>query len=210
MGSILKSTSTFVIFAIALLTIMATLSLSLGPLLASAGVGGIALAFGAQTLVKDVLSGIFMILKDQYGVGDVIDTGEAIGTVEEVTLRVTRVRDASEVVWYIRDGEIVKIGNRSLGWSTAVVDIQVSCTESLDTVLPLVREVAHELDRAPEWTTHLLEEPVVAGAESMVGAVITIPVIAKCAQNENFPVTRQVRERVKAALDAAGIGGPQV
>ena len=99
MGSILKSTSTFVIFAIALLTIMATLSLPLEPLLATAGVGGIALAFGAQTLVKDVLSGIFMILKDQYGVGDVIDTGEAIGTVEEVTLRVTRVRDASEVVW---------------------------------------------------------------------------------------------------------------
>jgi len=209
MGSILKSTSTFVIFAIALLTIMATLSLPLGPLLASAGVGGIALAFGAQTLVKDVLSGIFMILKDQYGVGDVIDTGEAIGTVEEVTLRVTRVRDASEVVWYIRDGEIVKIGNRSLGWSTAVVDIQVSCTESLDTVLPLVREVAHELDRAPEWTTPLLEEPVVAGAESMVGAVITIRVIAKCAPNENFPVSRQVRERVKAALDAAGIRAPQ-
>jgi small-conductance mechanosensitive channel len=210
MGSILKSTSTFVIFAIALLTIMATLSLPLGPLLmASAGVGGIALAFGAQTLVKDVLSGIFMILKDQYGVGDVIDTGEAIGTVEEVTLRVTRVRDASEVVWYIRDGEIVKIGNRSLGWSTAVVDIQVSCTESLDTVLPLVREVAHELNRAPEWTTPLLEEPVVAGAESMVGAVITIRVIAKCAPNENFPISRQVRERVKAALDAAGIRAPQ-
>ena len=209
MGSILKSTSTFVIFAIALLTIMATLSLPLGPLLASAGVGGIALAFGAQTLVKDVLSGIFMILKDQYGVGDVIDTGEAIGTVEEVTLRVTRVRDASEVVWYIRDGEIVKIGNRSLGWSTAVVDIQVSCTESLDTVLPLVREVAHELDHAPEWTTHLLEEPVVAGAESMVGAVITIRVIAKCAPNENFPVSREIRERVKAAFDAAGIRAPQ-
>jgi len=103
MGSILKSTSTFVIFAIALLKIMATLSLALGPLLASAGVGGIALAFGAQTLVTDVLSGFFMILEDQYGVGDVIDTGEAIGTVEDVTLRVARVRDASGVVWYIRD-----------------------------------------------------------------------------------------------------------
>jgi len=102
-GSILKSTSTFVIFAMALLKIMATLSLALGPILASAGVGGIALAFGAQTLVTDVLSGFFMILEDQYGVGDVIDTGEAIGTVEDVTLRVARVRDASGVVWYIRD-----------------------------------------------------------------------------------------------------------
>jgi small-conductance mechanosensitive channel len=209
MGSILKSTSTFVIFAIALLKIMATLSLALGPLLASAGVDGIALAFGAQPLLKDVLSGIFMILEDQYGVGDVIDKDEAIGTVEDVTLRVTRVRDASGVVWHIRDGEIVNIGNRSQGWSTAVVDIQVSCTKSLDIVLPLVREVAHELDRAPEWATRLLEEPVVAGAESMVGAVITIRIIAKCAPNENFPVSREIRERAKAALDTAGIRAPQ-
>jgi small-conductance mechanosensitive channel len=183
MGAILKSTSTFIIFAIALLTIMATLSLPLGPLLASAGVGGIALAFGAQSLVKDVLSGIFMILEDQYDVGDVIDTGEAIGTVEDVTLRVTKVRDASGVVWYIRNGEIVRIGNRSQGWSTAVVDIQVSYNESLDIVLPLIREVAHGLDGAPEWRARLLEEPVVARVESMVGGVITIRIIAKCAPN---------------------------
>jgi small-conductance mechanosensitive channel len=209
MGAILKSTSTFVIFATALLTIMATLGLPLGPILASAGVGGIALAFGAQSLVKDVLSGIFMILEDQYGVGDVIDTGEAIGTVEDITLRVTRVRDASGVVWYIRNGEIVRIGNRSQGWSTAVVDIQIGYNESLDVVLPLIREVATALYGAQEWTTRLLEEPVVAGVESMTGGVITIRVIAKCAPNENFPVSRAIRERVKVALDTAGIHPPQ-
>ncbi len=209
MGAILKSTSTFVIFAMALLTIMATLGLPLGPLLASAGVGGIALAFGAQSLVKDVLSGIFMILEDQYGVGDVIDTGEAIGTVEDVTLRVTRVRDASGIVWYIRNGGIVRIGNRSQGWSTAVVDIQVGYDESLDIVLPLIREVAHQVYGAQDWATRLLEEPVVAGVESMAGGVITIRIIAKCAPNENFPISREIRERVKAALDAAGIRPPQ-
>ena len=125
MGAILKSTSTFVIFTLALLTVMATVGLPLGPLLASAGVGGVALGFGAQSLVKDFLSGIFMILEDQYGVGDVIDTGEAVGTVEDVTLRVTRLRDASGIVWYVRNGEIVRIGNRSQGWSTALVDIPV-------------------------------------------------------------------------------------
>jgi small conductance mechanosensitive channel len=208
MGAILKSTSTFVIFIMVLLTIMATLGLPLGPLLASAGVGGIALAFGAQTLVKDVLSGIFMIIEDQYGVGDVIDTGEAIGTVEDVTLRVTKVRDGSGVVWYVRNGGIVRIGNQSQGWSTAVVDIQVGYNESLDIVLPLIREVARELDGAPEWATRLLEEPVVAGVESMSGGVITIRIVAKCAPNESLPVSREVRERVKAALDAAGIRAP--
>ncbi len=208
MGAVLKSTSTFVIVALALLTVMGALGLPLGPLLASAGIVGVALGFGAQSLVKDFLSGIFMILEDQYGVGDVIDTGEAIGTVEDVTLRITKVRDASGIVWYIRNGEIIRIGNRSQGWSTAVVDIQVGYHESLDTVLPLIRGVASELDAAPEWTTRLLEEPVVAGVESMTGGVVTIRIIAKCAPNENFPVSREIRERVKAALDAAGIRAP--
>ncbi len=208
-GAILKSTSTFAIFAMALLTVMAAIGVPLGPLLASAGVVGVALGFGAQSLVKDFLSGIFMMLEDQYGVGDVIDTGEAIGTVEDVTLRVTRVRDASGIVWYIRNGEIIRIGNRSQGWSTSVVDIQVGYHEKLDVVLPLIRQVAREVDGDPEWETRLLEEPVVAGVESMTGGVVTIRIIAKCAPNENFPVSREIRERVKASLDAAGIRAPQ-
>jgi Small-conductance mechanosensitive channel len=210
MGAILKSSSTFVIFTLALLTVMATVGLPLGPLLASAGVGGVALGFGAQSLVKDFLSGIFMILEDQYGVGDVIDTGEAIGTVEDVTLRVTRLRDPSGIVWYVRNGEIVRIGNRSQGWSTAVVDIPVGYSESLETVLPLIRKVVHELDDSEDWKTRLLEEPVVAGVESMIGGVVTVRVIAKCAPNESFPVSREIRERVKAAFDGAGIRAPQV
>ena len=208
MGAVLKSTSTFVIAAMALLTVMAALGLPLGPLLASAGVAGVALGFGAQSLVKDFLSGTFMILEDQYGVGDVIDTGEAIGTVEDVTLRVTRLRDASGVVWYVRNGEIIRIGNRSQGWSTAVVDIPVGYNENLDTVLPLIRDVMHDLDEAEEWNTRLLEEPVVAGVESMAGGVVTVRIIAKCAPNEDFPVSREIRARVKAAFDGAGIRAP--
>ena len=210
MGAILKSTSTFVIFTLALLTVMATLGLPLGPLLASAGVVGVALGFGAQSLVKDFLSGIFMILEDQYGVGDVVDAGEAVGTVEDVTLRVTRLRDASGIVWYVRNGEIVRIGNRSQGWSTALVDIPVGYNESLDTVLPLIRKVVHDLDESEDWKTRLLEEPVVAGVESMTGGVVTVRVIAKCAPNESFPVSREIRARVKAAFDEAGILAPQV
>ena len=121
MGSLLRSIATFVIATVAILTVMAELGMPLAPLLTSAGIGGIALGFGAQTLVKDFLSGIFMIIEDQYGVGDVIDTGEAVGTVEEVSLRVTRLRDANGVVWFIRNGEIVRIGNKSQGWAVATV-----------------------------------------------------------------------------------------
>jgi small conductance mechanosensitive channel len=209
MGAILKSTSTFVIVTMALLTAMGTFGLPLGPLLASAGVGGVALGFGAQSLVKDFLSGIFMILEDQYGVGDVIDTGEAVGTVEDVTLRITRVRDASGVVWYIRNGEIVRIGNQSQGWSTALVDIQVSYNENLGKVLPLIREVVQEMDREEDWKTMLLEEPVVAGVESMTNGVVTIRIIAKCTPSQALAVSREIRERVKAAFDQAGIRAPQ-
>ena len=208
MGAILNSTATFFIFAIALLTIMATVGVQLAPLLASAGVVGVALAFGAQSLVRDVLSGIFMIIEDQYGVGDVIDTGEAIGTVEDVTLRVTKLRDSSGVAWYVRNGEITRIGNQSQGWSTAVVDIQVGYDENLDIVLPLIREVAHILNDAPEWSTRLLEEPEVAGVESMAGGVVTIRIIARCVPKVNHAVSREIRSRVKSALNAAGIAAP--
>jgi small-conductance mechanosensitive channel len=210
MGAVLKSTSTFVIFTLALLTVMATVGLPLGPLLASAGVVGVALGFGAQSLVKDFLSGIFMLLEDQYGVGDVIDVGAATGTVESVTLRTTRLRDVEGTVWHIRNGEIARVGNKSQGWARALLDIPVGYSENLDVVLPLIREVVSQLDASEDWKTRLLEEPVVAGVESIVGGVVTVRIIAKCAPNESFPVSREIRERVKAAFDQAGIRAPQV
>ena len=208
MGSLLRSMVTFVVALITILTVMAVFDIPLAPLLASAGVGGVALGFGAQSLVKDFLSGIFMILEDQYGVGDVIDTGEAIGTVEEVSLRVTRLRDGQGVVWYIRNGEIIRIGNKSQGWSTAMVDIPVAYSENLDKVIPLIRTVVHELDGSAEWQDRLLDEPQVVGVESMTGSVVTIRVIAKTAPEQQYGVSREIRERVKAAFDANGIKAP--
>jgi moderate conductance mechanosensitive channel len=208
MGSLLRSIVTFVVVLIAALTIMTTVGINLGPVLATAGVGGVALGFGAQSLVKDFLSGIFMILEDQYGVGDVIDTGEATSTVEEVTLRVTRLRDGTGVVWYIRNGEIVRIGNKSQGWATALVDIPVAYSENLERVIPLIRSVVHALDESPDWNEKLLEEPNVVGVESMTGTSVTIRVIAKTAPQEQYGVSREIRERVKAAFDERGIKAP--
>jgi len=208
MGSLLRSLVTFVVVLVTTLTVLATVGINLAPVLATAGVGGVALGFGAQSLVKDFLSGIFMILEDQYGVGDVVDTGEAIGTVEEVSLRVTRLRDGQGVVWYIRNGEIVRIGNKSQGWSTAMVDIPVAYSENLDKVIPLIRTVVHELDESPDWSDKLLEEPQVVGVESMTGSVVTIRVIAKTAPEQQYGVSREIRERVKASFDEHGVQAP--
>jgi moderate conductance mechanosensitive channel len=208
MGSLLRSIVTFVVALVAVLTIMRQVGINLAPMLATAGVGGVALGFGAQSLVKDFLSGIFMIFEDQYGVGDVIDTGEATGTVEEVSLRVTRLRDGTGVVWYIRNGEIVRIGNKSQGWATALVDIPVAYSENLERVLPLIRSVVHALDESPEWQDKLLEEPNVVGVESMTGTSVTIRVVAKTAPQEQYGVSREIRERVKAAFDEHGIKAP--
>jgi small-conductance mechanosensitive channel len=207
-GALLRSSVTVVIALVTTLTVMAMLEIPLGPLLASAGVGGVALGFGAQSLVKDFLSGIFMIVEDQYGVGDVIDTGEVIGTVEDVTLRVTKLRDGNGVAWYVRNGEIIRIGNKSQGWSTAIVDVPVSYAESLERVLPIIREVVHAMDADPDWQDRLLEEPVVVGVESIQGNVVTVRVTARCAPNENLTVQRELRQRVKDAFDSAGVKAP--
>ncbi|QGN56884.1 mechanosensitive ion channel family protein [Nostocoides sp. HKS02] len=208
MGSLLRSIVTFVVALITILTVMWSFNIQLAPLLATAGVGGVALGFGAQSLVKDFLSGIFMILEDQYGVGDVIDTGSAIGTVEEVSLRVTRLRDGSGVVWYIRNGEIVRIGNKSQGWSTATIDIPVAYSENLEKVIPVIRTVVDEIDQAPAWHDLLLEEPQVVGVESISGGVVTIRVVIKTAPEQQYGISREIRERVKAAFDANGIKAP--
>lgn len=210
MASLLRSVATFVVGTIATLTIMALFGIPLGPLLASAGVGGVALGFGAQSLVKDFLSGVFMIFEDQYGVGDVIDTGEAIGTVEEVTLRITRLRDATGVTWYVRNGEIVRIGNKSQGYSTAIVDMPVAYDENIERVIAVIREAANAFGTDPEWKDRLEAEPRVLGVESITGATMTIRVLTQCVAGENFGVQRELRERLKIALDVAGIKAPPV
>lgn len=207
-GSLLRSIVTFVVATLTVLTLMAIVGIPLAPLLASAGVGGVALGFGAQSLVKDFLAGIFMILEDQYGVGDVVDTGEAIGTVEEVTLRITRLRDADGVTWYVRNGEIVRVGNRSQGFSTALVDMPVSYAENAERVIALIRDVAVAMGEDPEWSDRLSEAPKVLGVESISGATMTIRTVAQCAPGENFAVQRELRERIKDALDAAGVKAP--
>jgi small conductance mechanosensitive channel len=209
MGALLKSISTFVVGGITALTVLSLVGIPLGPMLASASVGGVALAFGAQSLVKDFLSGIFMIIEDQYGVGDVVDTGEVIGTVENVSLRVTQVRDGNGTTWYVRNGEIVRVGNRTQGWSTALVDVAIAYDQDVEKAMGIIRDVVSGMDEDESWKAVLLEKPDVVGVESITAGAITIRIVAKTVANEQAGVQRVMRERIKVALDRAGVRSPQ-
>ncbi len=208
LGSVLRSVITGLVFGIAVLMVLGEFSIDLAPVLTSAGVAGVALGFGAQSLVKDYLSGISLLLEDQYGVGDVVDLGEVIGTVEAVSLRITRVRDANGVTWYVRNGEIVRVANKSQGWSTAIIDLPVASGQNLERVQDIVQRVVEQVWADPRWQEVLLEQPVVAGVEQVMGTTVTIRVFAKTAANEQYDVQRDIRERCLTAFEAGGVRAP--
>jgi len=208
MGSVLKSIASFVIAGVAILMILSELGLDVAPILASAGIAGIALGFGAQNLVKDFLAGIFMVFEDQFGVGDVINMGDATGTVEAIGLRITRLRDVNGVVWYVRNGEIVRIGNESQGWARVVLDVGISPREDINAVRELLKRTADELRNDPDWSELVVEDPEVWGVESVGPDAVVIRVVVKTKPAERPNVTRELRERIKAAFDAAGVEMP--
>ena len=162
---------------------------------------GIALGFGAQSLVSDFLSGVFMIFEDQYGVGDAVDLGEAVGTVEAVSLRITRVRDVNGTVWYVRNGEIVRVGNQSQNWARTVLDISVAYDEDLAKVQRVLREVAHDLWEDDDFKGVVIEEPEVWGVESLSPDGVIVRVTLKTAPLEQWRVAREMRQRIKARFD---------
>jgi len=207
-AQLLRSITTFSVVTLALLIILGQLGVNMAPLLASAGVIGVALGFGAQTLVKDFLSGIFLVLEDQFGVGDVVDLGPATGTVEEVTLRVTRIRDLSGVVWYVRNGEILRVANRSQGWTMAIVDVPIAYSEDLDRVRRIVEEVGVRMDGDPAYDGILFGTPTYAGVESVSGDAVFVRVTAKAAPDQQMSAGRALREQLKLAFDKAGVRVP--
>jgi small conductance mechanosensitive channel len=208
MGSLLKSIITGLVAAIVVTMVLAEVNVNIAPIIASAGILGLALGFGAQSLVSDFLSGLFMIFEDQYGVGDVVDVGEASGTVEAVTLRVTRLRDVNGTVWYVRNGEIMRVGNMSQNWARSVLDINVSYHEDLVKVRRVLREVAHDLWEDEDYRGRIIEEPEVWGVEAMTPDGVTVRVTLKTAPMEQWEVAREMRERVKARFDYEGIEIP--
>ena len=208
LGSVLRSAASVTIFSIAGVTILGDLGINLAPLLASAGVVGIAVGFGAQNLVRDYLSGVFMLVEDQYGVGDVITVGDATGTVETVTLRITRLRSVNGIVWHVRNGAIETVGNESQGWARAVLDFPVPYTADLTTIRTLLADTVAGMWNEPVWRTVMIEKPEVWGAQQVdmtPPPTVTMRVVVKTAPLRQWEVEREMRARVKAALDTAGI-----
>ncbi|MFI7503418.1 mechanosensitive ion channel family protein [Streptomyces sp. NPDC049687] len=204
-GSVLRSVASFVILGTAALMALSAFEINLAPLLASAGVAGVAIGFGARNLVTDFLSGVFMILEDQYGVGDQIDAGVASGEVIEVGLRVTKLRGDNGEIWYVRNGEVKRIGNLSQGWATAGVDVTVKASENLDHVKATLDEVAEKMSKEEPWNELLWSPIEVLGLDSVLLDSMVVRVSARTMPGKALAVERELRWRIKHAFDRADI-----
>lgn len=203
---VLGSATAFVIWVLAGFLVLSELGIDLAPLLAGAGVVGLALGFGAQSLVKDFLAGIFILLEDQFAVGDVVDLGEGeAGVVEDLTLRRTRLRSVEGTVWHVGNGEIVRVGNMSQHWARALLDIEVAYATDLDQARSVIKRVADGLAEADD---DILEEPEVWGVEALGASGVTIRLVVKTRPSEQWRIMRTLRERIKDAFDAEGIEIP--
>jgi moderate conductance mechanosensitive channel len=210
LAQVLRSVSTVVIWSIAFVTILGELGINLGPLVASAGIAGVALGFGAQSLVKDVITGFFMLVEDQFGVGDIVDVGVgadtmASGSVEAVSLRTTRIRDVNGTVWHIPNGIIERVGNMSQQWARALVDINVAYGTDVDRAQQIIKDTADALWTDPAWDGVILEEPEMWGVEQLSSDAIQLRLVVKTQPAEQFRVTRELRRRLLQAFTANDI-----
>lgn len=204
-GSVLRSTAGIVVGSIVVLLILDQVGVNIAPFIASAGIIGVAFGFGAQSLVKDFLSGLFMLLEDQYGVGDVVDVGTAQGTVEAVGLRVTKVRDADGTLWYIPNGSMLKVGNKTQGWANAVVEVKVDYFADLDQVQELLVAAAAELAKDPALGPSMEGAATVNTAEDLTFDAVTVKLVQRTAPARQWAVARALRSAVRQALEAADV-----
>lgn len=209
LGDVTADVVTVAIWLIAIFTALGQVGVRLGPLLAGAGIVGAALGFGAQSLVKDFLSGFFILLEDQFGIGDVVKvTDQVSGAVEDVSLRVTRLRAMDGTVWFVPNGEIRYLGNLSKEWSRALVDFDVAYGEDVDEVIDVIRDVADRLRTDPEIGPKILEDVEILGVEQLAESSVKLRTYMKTLPLEQWTVMRRFRKDVKAAFDARGIEIP--
>lgn len=208
MGSLLKSVTTIVVLTITVVMALSEFGVNVAPLLAGAGIVGLALGFGAQSLVQDFLSGVFMMFEDQYGVGDWIDVGECDGEVEAVSLRVTRLRDLNGTVWYVRNGEILRVGNFSQNWARTVLDVAVAYNEDIPRVRRILEEASRDLWEDADFKGLILEPPELWGVQEVANRGVIMRVALKTAPLQQWGIGRELRARIKARFDQEGIRVP--
>jgi small conductance mechanosensitive channel len=206
---VFRSLASLVVWFVAVVWILEVLGVALGPFIAGAGIVGVALGFGAQNVVRDFLAGFFILVEDQFGVGDIVDLSpEVAGTVEKVTMRSTRVRDVSGTVWHVPNGQVLRAGNKSQEWARALIDVEVAPDSDLGLVQHTIGEAAAEMATDLAWSYQILESPEVWGVEALTPGAVTIRLVVKTRPAAQFAVMRELRLRLKQALDEAGIEMP--
>ncbi len=209
LGNVMSDVLTLSVWVLAVFAILGELGVDLAPLIAGAGIAGVAIGFGTQSLVKDFFSGFFMLLEDQYGVGDVITvTQEVAGQVEDISLRVTRLRALDGTVWFVPNGEIRYLGNRSKEWARALIDVQVAYGEDVEEVMQVIRDVGAFLRRDETLGPKILEDIEILGVENLADSGVVVRCYIKTLPLEQWEVGRRFREQVKRAFDARNIEIP--
>jgi small conductance mechanosensitive channel len=208
LGSVFNNTATWVIVSIVTILVLAELGFSVTALVASAGIIGAALGFGAQSIVKDVLNGLFMVFEDQLGVGDVVDVGIASGVVERVGIRVTEIRDISGTLWFVRNGEILRVGNQTQDWSRVIMDLPVPYESNIDEIQNVLLESAKTFAQSPEWRRKVIEDPEVWGVQSLTAEAITLRLVVKVRAGEQWAAQRALYRVLKESLDKRQVDIP--
>lgn len=209
-GSVFKSGVSVVVLVWVVLQTLDTLGFNVAPFIASAGIAGVALGFGAQNLVRDFISGMFMLLEDQYGVGDVVDLGDAVGTVESVGLRVTTVRDIDGTLWFCRNGEILRVGNMSQGHAVSVIDVPIAPTSNVDRACQIaLRAVLDGVERE-DIAPDVLEKPELLGVNSVTAGAVTLRLTVRVRAGKQWAIRRSLTRAVLEAFDQNGIESPNV
>lgn len=208
LGGVLKALAVGAVWALAGLMVLGELGINLAPLLAGLGIVGVALGFGAQNVVSDFVSGLFLLAEDQYGVGDVVEIGGTFGVVEEVGLRATRIRLLDGRLWTVRNGEVTSSSNANKGWGRAVLDVGVSYDADLRRAADIIRDVAEEIRSDPEHAEKFLEEPEIWGVEDLGDDSVSIRLACKTAPTAQWGLARELRLRIKEALDREGFEIP--
>ena len=208
LGSVLNNTATWIIASTVLILVLSELGFSVTALVASAGIIGAALGFGAQSVVKDVLNGLFMVFEDQLGVGDVVDLGMAEGVVERVGIRITEIRDVSGTLWFVRNGEILRVGNHTQDWSRVILDLPVPYESNIDEMQNVLLESANSFAASPEWRRKVVEDPEVWGIQSLSAEAITLRLVVKVRAGEQWAAERALYRALKDSLDQRQVDIP--
>jgi small-conductance mechanosensitive channel len=208
LARVIRSTALVIIVTAAGLMILVELGLDITPLIAGAGIAGVALGLGAQRLISDVIGGFFILMEDQFAVGDAIQVGSIGGSVEKMTLRATFLRDLEGTLHVIPNGEIRIVSNLTKGWSRVVVNVGVAYEEDIGRVVAALEKIGHDFQQNEEFAPLLLEEPTVTGVEALGDWTVTVRIMVKTKPGKQWKVARELRRRIKESFEREGIEMP--